>query len=58
MEACDEDVYRSLMNVYQRLGRSAEAEKVYLRCQTALAAHLGATPAPETRALLKAGRLQ
>jgi LuxR family transcriptional regulator, maltose regulon positive regulatory protein len=57
VDACDEDVYRSLMNVYQRLGRSAEAEKVYLRCQTALAAHLGATPAPETRALLKAGRL-
>ena len=45
------------MSVHHRLGRSAEAEKVYRRCQTALAAHLGATPAPETRALLRAGRL-
>jgi LuxR family transcriptional regulator, maltose regulon positive regulatory protein len=58
VDACAEDVYRSLMNVHHRLGRSAEAEKVYRRCQTALAAHLGATPAPETRALLRGGRLQ
>ena len=58
VDACAENVYRSLMNVHHRLGRSAEAEKVYRRCQTALAAHLGATPAPETHALLRAGRLQ
>ena len=53
-----EDVYRSLMNVHHRLGRSTEVEQVYRRCQTALAAHVGATPSPETRALLKAGSLQ
>jgi LuxR family transcriptional regulator, maltose regulon positive regulatory protein len=57
VDPCAEDVYRSLMNVHQRLGHSTEVEKVYRRCQTALAAHLGATPSPETRALLRAGRL-
>jgi DNA-binding SARP family transcriptional activator len=45
------------MRVHHRLGRSTEVEKVYRRCETALAAHLGAAPSPETRALLTAGRL-
>ena len=57
MDPNAEDVYRSLMNVHHRLGRFTEVEQVYRRCQTALAAHLGATPSPETRALLKAGPL-
>jgi hypothetical protein len=39
------------------LGRSTEVERVYQRCQTALAAHLGAAPSPESHALLTVGRL-
>jgi DNA-binding SARP family transcriptional activator len=57
VDPCAEDVYRSLMRDHHRLGRSTEVEKVYRRCETALAAHLGAAPSPETRALLTAGRL-
>jgi DNA-binding SARP family transcriptional activator len=52
-----EDVYRSLMRVHHRLGRSTEVEKVYQRCQTALAARLGAAPSPEIHAFLTVGRL-
>jgi DNA-binding SARP family transcriptional activator len=53
-----EDVYRSMMSVHHRLGRSAEVAKVYRRCEAALATHLGATLSLETRALLRGGRDQ
>jgi DNA-binding SARP family transcriptional activator len=56
VDACAEEVYRSLMNLHRRLGRSAEVGKVYVRCEAALTTHLGSTPSPETRALLTAGR--
>lgn len=52
VDACAEEVYRSLMNLHGRLGRPAEVGKVYVRCEAALIAHLGSTPSPETRALL------
>jgi DNA-binding SARP family transcriptional activator len=53
-----EDVYRRLMNVYSRLGRSADAVETYRRCRAAVADHLGAKPSPETEALLQAVRLR
>jgi ATP/maltotriose-dependent transcriptional regulator MalT/DNA-binding SARP family transcriptional activator len=56
VDPCAEDVYRSLMSAHRQLGRSAEVENVYRRCQTALAAHLGTTPSPETQALRTALR--
>jgi two-component SAPR family response regulator len=56
VDASAEEVYRSLMNLHRRLGRSAEVGKVYVRCEAALTTHLGSTPSPETRALLTAGR--
>ena len=52
VDACAEEVYRSLMNLHGRLGRPAEVGKVYVRCEAALITHLGSTPSPETRALL------
>ena len=46
-----EEFYRNLMLCYQGLSRRAEAIGVYRRCQKALAAALGVSPAPETIAL-------
>ena len=56
VDPCAEDLCRGLMNVYCRLGRSAEALDTYHRCRDALQARLGAGPSPETRALLNALR--
>lgn len=49
-----EEFYRSLMLCYQALSRRAEAIGVYQRCQKALAATAGVSPAPETIALYQA----
>jgi two-component SAPR family response regulator len=49
-----EDFYRHLMICYQKLGRWAEAIKVYNRCRKILSANLGTVPSPETEAIYKA----
>src|SRR5262245_2024767 len=54
VDPCAEDVYRSLMNAYHALGRSAEVAESYRRCRAALAAHRGTRPSAETEGLLKA----
>jgi two-component SAPR family response regulator len=54
VDPCAEDVYRSLMNAYHALGRSAEVADSYQRCRAALAAHRGTRPTLETEGLLKA----
>ena len=53
MDACAEDVYRKLMNIYHRLGGAAEVATAYRRCQTALAALQGLAPSAETQGLSK-----
>jgi len=55
VDPCAEDVSRSLMTVYQRLGRRAEVLDVYGRCRAALIARLGGT-SPETDRHFKALR--
>jgi DNA-binding SARP family transcriptional activator len=56
VDPCAEDVCRSLMTVYHRLGRRAAVLEVYGRCQAALTARLGGTPSPETDRLFKTFR--
>ncbi len=46
-----EGLYRSLMQSYARLGRTAEAAETYNRCRRALQTALSAEPSPETRAI-------
>ncbi len=46
-----EDFYRSLMGLFQRMGRRTEAFSVYQRCKKALSIALGVDPSPETQAL-------
>jgi DNA-binding SARP family transcriptional activator len=50
---CAEDVSRSLMRVYHRLGRRASVRGVYERCRTAMAERLGGTPSSETDRLFR-----
>jgi LuxR family maltose regulon positive regulatory protein len=54
VDPCAEDVYRSLMEAYHALGRSAAVEESYQRCRAALAAHRGTSPSSETEAVRKA----
>ena len=56
VDPCAEDLCRSLMTAYHRLGRPAAVEEVYRRCRTALADRYGKTPAPETEELFRALR--
>jgi LuxR family maltose regulon positive regulatory protein len=56
VDPCAEDIARSLMTVYHKLGRRAAVLDVYGRCQAALAARLGSTPSPETERLFRALR--
>jgi len=51
VEPLAQDCYRTLMLCYQGLDRQAEAIGVYRRCEKALAATLGVSPAPEIVAL-------
>jgi LuxR family transcriptional regulator, maltose regulon positive regulatory protein len=53
IDPCDEDVTRSLMNVYHRLGRRGSVADVYARCRSALVSRLGSTPSPDTERLFK-----
>jgi len=46
-----EDLYRRLMICYQKLGRRAEAIRLYQRCCSVLQTHLGIRPSPETEAV-------
>ena len=48
-----EGFHRRLMGVYNHLGRRSEARSVYHRCQQALLAQRGVSPAPETQALYR-----
>jgi DNA-binding SARP family transcriptional activator len=57
IDPCAEDVYRSLMSAYHRLGRPTEVRETFRRCRENLAAHLAISPAPETEALLGTPRL-
>jgi LuxR family transcriptional regulator, maltose regulon positive regulatory protein len=56
VDPCAEDMCRSLMTVYHRLGRRAAVVDVYRRCRTALAARLDGTPSAETDRLFRALR--
>ncbi|MGD8478035.1 MAG: BTAD domain-containing putative transcriptional regulator [Burkholderiales bacterium] len=47
----NESSYRSLMECYAALGRTAEAADTYSRCRKMLTANLGVDPSPETTAL-------
>jgi len=53
VDPCAEDVSRSLMRVYQQLGRRASVRAVYERCRTAVADRLGGTPSTETERLFR-----
>jgi DNA-binding SARP family transcriptional activator len=53
VDPCAEDVSRSLMRVYHRLGRRASVRGVYERCRTAMAERLGGTPSSETDRLFR-----
>ena len=53
VDPCAEDVCRSLMTAYHRLGRSADVVAAYRRCGTALAALRGLAPSAETQGLFK-----
>jgi len=46
-----EGLYRSLMQSYARLGRTADAAETYNRCRRALQASFSVEPSPETRAI-------
>jgi DNA-binding SARP family transcriptional activator len=46
-----EGLYRSLMQSYARLGRTADAAETYNRCRRALQATLSVEPSAETRAI-------
>lgn len=46
-----EGLYRSLMQSYARLGRTADAAETFNRCRRALQASLSAEPSAETRAI-------
>lgn len=46
-----EGLYRSLMQCYAQLGRTAEAAETYNRCRRALQAALSVEPSAETRAI-------
>jgi DNA-binding SARP family transcriptional activator len=48
-----EEFYQSLMIIYQRLGRRAEALSVYTRCRRALSSALGIEPSLETEVIRK-----
>ncbi len=56
VDPCAEDISRSLMTVYHKLGRRAVVPEVYGRCRDALATRLGSAPSPETERLFKALR--
>ena len=49
-----EEFYQHQMTCYQRMGRVAEAMRVYQRCQRILKATLGVEPSSETQALAQA----
>jgi DNA-binding SARP family transcriptional activator len=53
VDPCAEDISRSLMQTYHRLGRRAAVADVYRRCRLALATYLGGTPSPETERLFR-----
>jgi DNA-binding SARP family transcriptional activator len=53
VDPCAEDISRSLMTVYHKLGRRAVVPEVYGRCRAALATRLGSAPSPETERLFK-----
>jgi LuxR family maltose regulon positive regulatory protein len=46
-----EGLYRSLMRLYDRTGRRAEALSLYARCRQTLLIHLGVSPTRETQEL-------
>ena len=53
VDACAEDVCRSLMTAYHRLERSADVVAAYRRCRTALAARRDLAPSAETQKLFE-----
>ena len=53
VDACAEDVCRSLMTAYHRLERSADVAAAYRRCRTALAARRDLAPSAETQEALR-----
>jgi DNA-binding SARP family transcriptional activator len=53
IDPCAEDVSRSLMSTYHRLGRRSAVADVYGRCRSALATRLGGSPSPDTERLFK-----
>jgi DNA-binding SARP family transcriptional activator len=53
IDDCAEETCRRLMRMYQRLGRRAEAMRVYQRCRASLASTLRVPPSAETEALAR-----
>jgi LuxR family transcriptional regulator, maltose regulon positive regulatory protein len=53
VDACAEDVCRSLMTAYHRLERWADVAAAYRRCRTALAARRDLAPSAETQKLFE-----
>jgi LuxR family transcriptional regulator, maltose regulon positive regulatory protein len=53
VDPCAEEISRSLMSTYHRLGRRAEVAEAYARCRSALASRLGSTPSPDTERLFR-----
>jgi LuxR family transcriptional regulator, maltose regulon positive regulatory protein len=51
LEDLCEELYQRLMLCYSRIGRHAEAMRIYARCRETLSACLGVAPSPETVAL-------
>ena len=53
VDPCAEDVCRSLMTAYHRLGRSTDVVATYQRCRAALAALRDLAPSAATQGLFK-----
>jgi DNA-binding SARP family transcriptional activator len=53
VDPCAEEMCRSLMVTYQKLGQPAAARDAYARCRRALTARLGSSPSAETDRLVR-----
>lgn len=53
LDSCRETAYRMLMLAHDKIGKRAQAVRIYQRCAETLDHELGITPSPETERLFK-----
>jgi len=58
VDALTEEFYQHLMVCYQKQGQRAKALSIYERCRKTLSAAFGASPSPETEAILASVKRQ